>query len=70
MLIKVTLSHNLPTSPTFKNPGDKNYHHWQLVWDGGYGRPMGLHGGYEVGMGKKPVLTVKNGKYCNYIEYY
>ena len=21
------------------------------MWDGGYGRPMGLHGGYEVGMG-------------------
>ena len=41
-----------------------------VVWDGGYGRPMGLHGGYEVGMGKKPVLTVKNSKYCNYIENY
>ena len=25
--------------------------HVPLVWDGGYGRPMGLHGGYEVGMG-------------------
>ena len=21
-----------------------------LVWDSGYGRPMGLHGGYEVGI--------------------
>ena len=21
------------------------------MWDGGYDRPMGLHGGYEVGMG-------------------
>ena len=21
------------------------------MWDSGYGRPMGLHGGYEVGMG-------------------
>ena len=23
-----------------------------LVWDGGYDRPMGLHGGYEEGMGQ------------------
>ena len=27
-------------------------HHLQLVWDGGYDRPMGLHGGYEEGMGQ------------------
>ena len=49
-------------------------HRWRVwssvVWDGGYGRPMGLHGGYEVGMGKKPVHTVKDNKYCHYIEYY
>ena len=62
--------------------------HAVLVWDSGYGRPMGLHGGYEVGMGlgtdyhtltqthhsplmgmgKKPVHTVKDSKYCHYIE--
>ena len=37
--------------------------------DSGYGRPMGLNGGYEVGMGmgKKPVRKVKDSKYCHYI---
>jgi hypothetical protein len=26
------------------------------VLDGGYGRPMGFHGGYEVGMGKGMII--------------